>query len=59
MGFDGKIEYDTTKPDGQPRRCLDTTRAKERLGFEATTDLKTGLNTTIEWFWKQIIKEKV
>jgi len=56
MGFDGKIEYDTTKPDGQPRRCLDTTRAKERLGFEATTDLKTGLNSTIEWFWKQTMK---
>ena len=59
MGFNGTIFFDSSKPDGQPRRCLDTTRAKERLGFEATTDLKTGLNTTIEWFWKQIIKEKV
>jgi len=56
MGFDGKIEYDTTKPDGQPRRCLDTTRAKERLGFEATTDLETGLKSTIEWFWEQTMK---
>ena len=59
MSFNGTIFFDSSKPDGQPRRCLDTTRAKERLGFEATTDLKTGLNTTIEWFWKQIIKEKV
>ena len=59
MGFNGTIFFDSSKPDGQPRRCLDTTRAKERLGFEATTDLKTGLNSTIEWFWKQIIKEKV
>ncbi|MDB4641274.1 GDP-L-fucose synthase [Akkermansiaceae bacterium] len=59
MGFNGTIFFDSSKPDGQPRRCLDTTRAKERLGFEAATDLKTGLNSTIEWFWKQIIKEKV
>ena len=59
MGFNGTIFFDSSKPDGQPRRCLDTTRAKERLGFEARTDLKKGLNTTIEWFWKQIIKEKV
>ena len=59
MSFNGTIFFDSSKPDGQPRRCLDTTRAKERLGFEATTDLKTGLNTTIEWFWKQTIKENV
>ena len=59
MSFNGTIFFDSSKPDGQPRRCLDTTRAKERLGFEAATDLKTGLNSTIEWFWKQIIKEKV
>ena len=50
MGYEGKIIYDTSKPDGQPRRCLDTTRAKERLGFEAKTDFKNGLKQTIEWF---------
>ena len=41
---------DTSKPDGQPRRCLDTQRAKDRLGFEAKTDFQTGLKQTIEWF---------
>ena len=50
MGYDGKIKYDSTKPDGQPRRCLDTSRAKERLGFEAKTGLFEGLTKTIEWF---------
>jgi len=50
MGFDGDIVYDTTKPDGQPRRCLDTSRAKDRLGFEAKTNLRDGLAKTIEWF---------
>jgi GDP-L-fucose synthase len=57
MGFNGTIFFDSSKPDGQPRRCLDTTRAKERLGFEATTDLETGLKSTIEWFWKQVIRD--
>ena len=50
MGFEGDILYDTSKPDGQPRRCLDVSKAKEKLGFEAKTDLQTGLQRTIEWF---------
>jgi GDP-L-fucose synthase len=54
MGFDGDIIYDTTKPDGQPRRCLDTSRAKDRLGFEAKTNLRDGLVKTIEWFKNEI-----
>lgn len=49
-GFDGEIEWDTSKPDGQPRRCLDTSRAKQEMGFEAATDLRTGLSRTIEWY---------
>jgi GDP-L-fucose synthase len=53
MGFDGKIIYDDNYPDGQPRRCLDTTKAKERLGFEAKTNLSQGLNKTIQYFWDQ------
>jgi len=53
MGFEGIINWETDKPDGQPRRCLDTTKAKELLGFEATTDLQTGLKHTIEWFLKK------
>ena len=50
MGFEGDIVYDSSKPDGQPRRCLDTKRAEERLGFKASTDFQTGLKQTIEWF---------
>jgi GDP-L-fucose synthase len=50
MGYEGEIVYDASKPDGQPRRCLDTTRAKERLGFVAKTAFKDGLKQTIEWF---------
>jgi len=49
-GFSGRIVYDTTRPDGQPRRCLDTTRAKQEFGFEAKTDLREGLRRTIEWY---------
>jgi GDP-L-fucose synthase len=49
-GFKGKIEFDTSKPDGQPRRCLDTTKAKLLLGFQATTSLAEGLEKTISWY---------
>jgi len=50
MGYEGVINWELDKPDGQPRRCLDTSRAKKILGFEAKTDLQTGLKQTIEWF---------
>lgn len=50
VGFKGEIRYDSTKPDGQPRRCLDVTRAKELFGFEATTSLSEGLDKTIAWY---------
>ena len=49
-GYEGKIIWDTSKPDGQPRRCLDVNRAKEEFGFEAKTDFKEGLKRTIEWY---------
>ena len=49
-GFTGEIRWDTTKPDGQPRRCLDTTRARELFGFAATTDFREGLRETIRWY---------
>lgn len=49
-GFHGEIRWDTTKPDGQPRRCLDTNRAREAFGFAATTDFRDGLNETIRWY---------
>ena len=51
-GFDGKIEWDTSKPDGQPRRCLDTSRAKKEFGFEAKMDFREGLRKTMEWYKK-------
>lgn len=49
-GFEGTIKWDTTKPDGQPRRMLDTSRAKEKFNFQAKTDFKEGLKKTIEWY---------
>jgi GDP-L-fucose synthase len=49
-GFEGSVVWDTEKPDGQPRRKLDTTRAKEYFGFEARVDFKEGLRRTIEWY---------
>jgi GDP-L-fucose synthase len=48
--FEGEIRWQADKPDGQPRRRLDTSRAFERFGFEATTTLETGLKKTIEWY---------
>jgi GDP-L-fucose synthase len=48
--FTGEIRWDTSKPDGQPRRVLDTTRARERIGFSAATSFEDGLSTTVDWF---------
>ncbi|MGR3220616.1 MAG: GDP-L-fucose synthase family protein [Candidatus Anammoxibacter sp.] len=49
-GFKGNIVWDNTKPNGQPRRMLDTTKAEEELGFTAQVDLESGLKKTIEWY---------
>jgi len=49
-GFTGKIVWDPTKPDGQPRRCLDTSRAQAEFGFKARTDFDKGLKATIDWY---------
>ena len=49
-GFEGGIQWDTSQPNGQPRRCLDTSRARKYLGFEATTGFDEGLRKTIEWY---------
>ena len=49
-GFDGEIVWDITKPDGQPRRCLDVSRAREEFGFEAEMGFREGLKRTIEWY---------
>ena len=50
MGFDGEIVWEIDKPNGQPRRCLDTTRAREKFGFVAQMEFKEGLRKTIEWY---------
>ena len=48
--YGGELRWDATKPDGQPRRALDTTRARERFGFAAGTSFETGLRRTIDWY---------
>jgi GDP-L-fucose synthase len=49
-GFAGEIRWDTTKPDGQPRRVLDTTRAEREIGFHASTSFEDGIRVTVAWF---------
>jgi len=53
MGFEGKIIWETAQPNGQPRRCLGTERAKQTFGFRAQMDLKQGLRNTIDWYRQQ------
>jgi len=50
VGFDGRIVWDSSMPNGQPRRSLDPSRAKELFGFEAQTPLREGLERTIAWY---------
>lgn len=59
MGFTGEIQWDTTKPNGQPRRCLDVSRAKQLFGFQARHSLRDGLRKTVQWFHdnRQAIRE--
>ena len=49
-GFTGRISWDTSKPNGQPRRCLDTSRAGRAFGFQAKTDFDQGLRRTVQWY---------
>lgn len=53
-GFKGRIEWDASKPDGQPRRCLETTRAEREFGFRARIGFDEGLRQTIDWYWEQV-----
>ena len=59
VGFTGTIQWDTTKPNGQPRRCLDVSRAKQLFGFAARYGLRDGLKKTVQWFQdnRQVIRE--
>ena len=52
--YEGNIMWDTTKPNGQPRRCLDVTKGEKEFGFKAKMDFKEGLRKTIEWYFKRV-----
>jgi GDP-L-fucose synthase len=58
-GFSGEIEWDSSKPDGQPRRCLNTTRAEREFGFKAKVDLRDGLRETVAWYKNAISAQSV
>lgn len=51
-GFKGKVEWDSSKPDGQPRRMLDTSKAEQEFGFKAKTSFEEGLEKTVDWYKK-------
>lgn len=53
IGFKGETLWDPTEPDGQPRRCLDTSRAEREFGFRAKVGLEEGLKRTVEWYLRQ------
>jgi GDP-L-fucose synthase len=57
-GFQGEFQWNTAKPDGQPRRCLDTTRAKKEFAFEAKTNFEEGLKRTIAWYQAEFMKKE-
>ncbi len=57
-GFKGKIIWDSEKPDGQPRRCLDTTRAQEEFGFSAKTTFEEGLKKTVQWYRDEVFTKQ-
>ena len=52
-GFTGRIHWDASQPDGQPRRCLDTSRAEQLFGFKALTNFDEGLRATVDWWRAQ------
>jgi GDP-L-fucose synthase len=56
-GFQGELTWDPSKPDGQPRRMLDVSRARERFGFEAKTGFREGLKKTIAWYEDRLVRE--
>jgi GDP-L-fucose synthase len=58
-GFRGRLVWDTSQPDGQPRRCLDTERAKQLFGFRAKTGFREGLQATVAWYRSQLTAAKI
>jgi GDP-L-fucose synthase len=57
VGYNGELRFDTTRPDGQPRRGLDVSKAERLFGFKAQTSLEDGLRNTIGWYEKELVKE--
>jgi len=57
-GYEGKIVWDTSKPDGQPRRCLENSKARKEFAFEAKTDFTEGLKRTIRWYQNTLVCQK-
>jgi len=58
VGYEGRVVWDASKPDGQPRRCLDVSRARNLFGFEARVSFDEGLRRTIEWWEAQAVAEE-
>ena len=58
IGFDGEIRWDTSKPDGQPRRLLNVSRAEKEFGFKSKVNLRDGLKRTIDWYKANVLKVK-
>jgi GDP-L-fucose synthase len=56
-GFQGEIVWDSTKPDGQPRRALDVSRAQQEFGFQASTDFRAGIKRTVEWYLETLAQK--
>ena len=55
-GYNGELKFDASRPDGQPRRSLDVSRAEQAFGFRATTSLREGLRRTIEWYEQELVQ---
>jgi GDP-L-fucose synthase len=56
LGYEGEVKWDKTKPNGQPRRCLDVTKAQKEFGFKAKTSFDAGLKKTVDWYLRQGVK---
>jgi GDP-L-fucose synthase len=56
-GFQGEIVWDSTKPDGQPRRALDVSRAQQEFGFQASTDFRAGIKRTVDWYLETLAQK--
>ena len=57
VGYDGEVVWDHSKPDGQPRRALDTSRAEKEFGFKAKTGFREGLERTVRWYEQAVVSE--